>query len=256
MKVELKSLLKKKKSSLGTWVTIPHRSIVEMAKFHNFDWVCFDIEHSSTNIDQLATLISVANGAQIASFVRIFDNDSVIIKRVMDAGASGIIVPMINSKEEALRAYNSMHYPPTGTRGVGLSSAQVYGGNFENYKKWLSQEATLIVQIEHIQAVRNLESILELEQVDGFIVGPYDLSASLGKPGDFQNPEFIQAMDEIKRVQKKFNKGRGIHIVEPDEKLLQQHLAEGFNFIGYSFEARIIEKSFKAAAEAFKTNDR
>lgn len=254
MKVELKSLLKKKKNSLGTWVTIPHRSIVEIAKFHNFDWVCFDIEHSSTNIDQLATLISVANGSQIASFVRIYDNDPVIIKRVMDSGASGIIVPMINTKEQALKAFNSMHYPPVGIRGVGLSSAQVYGGNFENYKKWLTAEAALIVQIEHIEAVRNLESILSLSEVDGFIVGPYDLSASLGKPGDFQNPEFVKAMEEIVRVQNKFNKCRGIHIVEPDEKLLQKHMQEGFNFIGYSFEARIIEKSFKAASEAFKAN--
>lgn len=253
MKVELKSLLKKK-TTLGTWITIPHRFLVEIAKFNEFDWVCFDIEHSTTNIDQLGSLISVANGSQIASFVRVYGNDPVIIKRVMDAGAAGIIVPMINSKEEALKAYDYMHYPPLGTRGVGLGSAQVYGGNFEAYKKWLADEAALIVQIEHIEAVRNLESILSLSQVDGFIVGPYDLSASLGRPGDFHNPEFVDAMKEIVRVQKKFNKCRGIHIVEPDVQQIKTYADEGFNFIGYSFEARIIEKAFKSAAETLRSH--
>lgn len=251
MKVKLKSLLKKK-SCLGTWVTIPHRSIVEIAAFNGFDWVCFDIEHTSINLDQLANLISISNASNLASFVRLSNNDATLIKRVMDAGSSGIIVPMINTKEEALQAYEAMHYPPRGKRGLGLSSAQVYGAHFENYKTWLQNEAALIVQIEHTTAVQNLESILSLDEVDGFIVGPYDLSASLGKPGDFKNPEFIKAMEKIVEVQSKFKKARGIHSVDPSLEQLKENIEKGFNFIGYSFEAMIIEKNFKAASDKFK----
>ena len=112
--------------------------------------------------------------------VRLSVNDATLIKRVMDCGARGIVVPNVNSPEDAKRAVDATMYPPQGNRGVGLFRAQGYGCDFEKYKEWQKNSSIVIVQIEHIDGVENLESILRTEGVDGFIIGPYDLSASLG----------------------------------------------------------------------------
>src|SRR5690606_1098050 len=104
--------------------------------------------------------------------------------------------------EEAMQAYRAMHYPPLGTRGVGLAPAQKYGAAFQEYREWEKDGPVLIVQIEHIQAVRNLKEILSLDEVDGFLVGPYDLSGSLNAPGQFEKSEFLQAMEQIIQASK------------------------------------------------------
>jgi 2-keto-3-deoxy-L-rhamnonate aldolase RhmA len=251
MVMSLKGKILKKQKTLGTWITVYHRAFVEIVADLGYDWACLDIEHSSVDLDQLATLISVGRGRGLDMLVRLSELNTTLIKRVMDSGASGIIVPMINSREQADLAYKSMHYPPRGIRGVGLSTAQKYGGGFEDYKKWLTNESVLIVQIEHKEAVQNLESILSHEGVDGFLVGPYDLSASCGKPGDFESSEFKTAMLQIEKVQQTLDKARGIHIVEPDPKLITNAINKGYNFIAYSFETRLFELRMKEAMKEF-----
>lgn len=250
--MSLKDKILRKQKTLGTWITIYHRAFVEIVADLGYDWACVDIEHSSIDLDQLSTLISVGRGRGLDMLVRLSELDTTLIKRVMDSGASGIIVPMINSREQAELAYKSMHYPPRGIRGVGLAPAQKYGGAFEDYKKWLTNESVLIVQIEHKDGVQNLESILSQEGVDGFLVGPYDLSASFGKPGDFENPEFKTAMLQIEKVQKTLDKACGIHIVEPDPKLVTDALSKGYNFVAYSFETRLFEVRMKEALNEFR----
>jgi 2-keto-3-deoxy-L-rhamnonate aldolase RhmA len=168
----------------------------------------------------------------------------------MDAGSTGIIVPMVNSPEQVVQAYEAMQYPPIGKRGVGLSTAQGFGAKFEEYLSWLKENALLIVQIEHIEAVKNFEKILSRPEVDGFIVGPYDLSASLGKPGQFQDGNYLKAIAEIDRVQSKISKARGIHIVEPDIEQVKNSLKTGYDFIAYSFEMKIIDIELRKARNA------
>ena len=250
--MSLKLKIGKKQKTLGTWITVYHRSFVEIVADLGFDWACLDIEHSSIDLDQLSTLISVGRGRGLDILVRLSELNTTLIKRVMDAGASGIIVPMVNNLEQADLAYKSMHYPPTGIRGVGLSTAQKYGGNFDEYKIWLKNDAVLIVQVEHIDSVNNLNSILSHPGVDGFIVGPYDLSASLGIPGEFDKPQFKQAMAKIESVQKTVDKARGIHIVQPGISQIKGSLDKGYNFIAYSFETRLFEVEMRRAFEQFK----
>lgn len=249
--MSLKKKLKDRERTLGTWITVHHRSFVEIAADLNYDWVCLDIEHSTIDLDQLGTLISVGRGRGLDVLVRLCELDTTLIKRVMDAGASGIIVPMVNSPEDAVKAYRSMHYPPVGIRGVGLSTAQKYGGGFAEYREWLRNDSILIVQIEHQDAVRNFRRILEVPGVDGFIVGPYDLSASFGKPGEFESVEFKGAMEEIERIQKDLGKARGIHIVEPETQLISSNFKKGFDFIAYSFETRVYEVEMRKARSVF-----
>ena len=174
-------------ASIGSWITIGHPSIAEIMADAGFDWLCIDLEHTVTDYYEAQQLIMAIQGKGLKAFVRVGENNSRIIKRVLDAGADGIIVPLVNTANDAIRAVNSVKYPPLGTRGVGLSRAQGYGFDFENYRDNKVKNIKLIVQIEHIDGILNLDSILEIEGVDGTFIGPYDLSGSLGKPGDWEN---------------------------------------------------------------------
>ena len=179
----IKVSLQKKELSTGTWLTIPHRAVVEIFGKSGFDWVVIDLEHAPIDIEQTAELIAHIQGNGMQALVRVTKNEEVIIKRVLDAGADGIVVPMIKSKQEAEKAVSFTYYPPLGSRGVGLNRAQHYGEGFESYKKWLNDNIVIIAQIEHIDAIENLDEILQLKRNRRNHYRPYDLSGSMGYPG-------------------------------------------------------------------------
>ena len=170
--MNLKSKLVNNQLTIGSWITIAHPAIAEIMAKAGFDWLTVDLEHSVTTIREAEELIRVINLHGVPALVRLTDNDASQIKRVMDAGANGIIVPMVNSKADAEKAVAAVYYPPKGKRGVGLARAQGYGATFDNYRKWLDNEAVVIVQIEHIEAVNNLEQIFAVDNIDGYIIGP------------------------------------------------------------------------------------
>lgn len=228
--------------SVGTWMTLAHPAIAEIMCNAGFDWVTIDLEHTVITLREAEELIRVISSKGVTPLVRLTSNNENQIKRVMDAGAHGIIVPMVNTKEQAMQAVQSVYYPPIGKRGVGLARAQGYGTSFLEYKDWVdNQKPTVIVQIEHIDAVSNLEEILSVEGVDGYIIGPYDLSASMHMSGEFNRPEVIAAIEKIKTTAKKMGKPGGIHIVEPDPLVLKQRIEEGFKFIAYSVDIRMLD---------------
>ncbi len=171
---------------------------------------------SAIHINQVQTLILTAQACRMQALVRVYANDAVIIKRVLDAGADGVIVPMINSKADALAMVDNMYYPPRGKRGAGLSRAQKYGIGFEAYQKHLEQHIVLVAQIE------NIKDILSVEAIDATIIGPYDRSASMGKPGQYHLPEVqktIQAYDEGCLA---MDKPRGAHVISSDASELRK----------------------------------
>jgi 2-dehydro-3-deoxyglucarate aldolase len=154
----------------------------------------------------------------------------------MDAGAYGVIVPMVNSKDDAERAVEAVKYPPGGSRGVGLARAQKYGIGFDEYVKNLNMHSIIIVQIEHIDAVNNLEDIVSVKGVDGCIIGPYDLSGSIGVPGQFDHPEMINAMDHIEGICRKSNFPLGFHVIPPEHKSLMEKIDKGYTFVAFSLD--------------------
>jgi len=164
----------------------------------------------------------------------------------MDAGAHGVIVPMVNSPQEAKNAVSAVNYPPIGNRGVGLARAQGYGSSFDDYKKWLAEESIVIVQIEHIKAVEQLKEILSVEGIDAFLVGPYDLSGSLGIPGNFDDPKMKKIMEQIKNEADEINKTAGIHVVSSDHQLVQDKIKEGFKFIAYGVDFLFINDNCRS----------
>ena len=224
------------KPSFGSWITLNHPSIAEIMADAGFDWLCVDMEHSVTDYFEAQQLIMAIQGKGLKAFVRVGENNPRIIKRVLDAGADGIIVPSVNSYEEAVKAVNAVKYPPKGKRGVGLGRAQEYGFNFEGYRDGKAEEITLIVQIEHIQAIKELESILNVEGVDGTFIGPYDLSGSMGKPGMWDEPDVKEALAYYEETVKKYNKMVGFHVIQPDKDLVLEKISKGYNFIAFSID--------------------
>ena len=198
--MNLKEKLRNRELTIGSWITIGSTVVAEIMAKAGYDWLTIDMEHSAITIDIAQELIRVIELCGVTPLVRVGNNDANLIKRVMDAGAHGVIVPMVNSREDAENAVRSVKYPPRGFRGVGLARAQKYGADFEGYKQWNDKNSIVIVQIEHILAVENLEEILSVPEVDGFIIGPYDLSGSLGVPGEFDNPEVLDALKRVKQI--------------------------------------------------------
>lgn len=233
---QVKNKLKKGEVTFGSWITIGSPVVAELMANSGFEWLTIDMEHSAITLDIAQDLIRTIELSGCIPLVRVGENNPTIIKQVMDAGAYGVIVPMVNTREEAERAVKSVKYPPNGIRGVGLARAQKYGFGFDEYKKWLEEESIVIVQIEHVDAVENLEEILSVDGVDGFIVGPYDISGSLGIPGEFDNPKFKNIIKEVLKVVKNSNKPGGFHVIPPDDKEVQKFIDMGYKFIAISLD--------------------
>lgn len=238
--------------SIGSWLTLAHPAIAEIMANAGFDWLAVDLEHSVITIREAEELIRVIDLAGVKPLVRLTSNHPDQIKRVMDAGSHGIIVPMVNSVADAQRAVAAVKYPPQGMRGVGLARAQGYGTRFQEYLKWQATEPLVIVQVEHVQAVENLESIFAVAGVDGYIIGPYDLSASMGIPGQFDHPKFLAAMERVKTVSAQMKMPGGIHVIEADPAQLAQRIEEGYRFIAYSLDIRMLDAACRSGLERVK----
>jgi len=234
--VSIKNKIVSNEITIGSWITIGHHSIVEIMATAGFDWLTIDMEHSAITLDKAQELIAVIQSKNMGAFVRIGENNDLLIKRVMDAGADGVIVPMVNNKYDALKAVNAVKYPPKGSRGVGLARAQNYGIGFDDYNDWQSKNSVVIAQIEHVQAVENIKEIISVDGIDGVIIGPYDLSASLKIPGELENEELVNAVNHVKSVCKQHNHPLGYHIIKPDYKEVKSKIEDGYSFIGFSLD--------------------
>lgn len=232
----LKKKLTSRELTIGSWLTIPHQSVVEIMATAGFDWLTIDLEHAAIDISQVMNLVGLIQGKGMKALTRVSKNEEVIIKRVLDAGVDGVIVPTVKNAEEAKMAVEFVKYPPKGKRGVGLNRAQNYGIGFEEYKEWLDKEVIVIAQIEHIESVHNLESILAVEGIDGIIVGPYDLSASMGMPGNYDHPDVQDALAIIDRVTLKSGKPLGFHVIQSDYQKIKEKIDKGYTFLAFSLD--------------------
>jgi 2-dehydro-3-deoxyglucarate aldolase len=219
-----------------------------------FDWLVLDMEHSVLELSEIQMLIQVLDGKECPAIVRLTSNHPDQIKRVMDAGATGVMVPMIKSAADAKTAVQAVYYPPRGQRGVGLARAQGYGAKFQQYRDWLEKNAVIVVMIEHIDAVNSIDSILSVDGIDAYIIGPYDLSGSMGRIGEFNHPEVTSAIERVLEAGNRLGKPGGIHVVEPDQDELRQRIAAGFSFIGYGLDIRILDTLCRSHIQSIKAN--
>lgn len=252
--MQLKEKLTRNALTIGSWITLGHPSIAEIMAAAGFDWLVLDTEHSILELSEVQMLIQVLDGRQCPAIVRLTSNHPDQIKRVMDAGATGVMVPMIKTAADAEAAVRAVYYPPRGQRGVGLARAQGYGAGFQQYRNWLEESAVIIAMIEHIEAVNAIDSILSVPGIDAYIIGPYDLSGSIGYPGELDHPEVLSAIDRVKESGGRLGKPGGVHVVEPDLDRLRANIEAGFNFLGYGLDIRILDTVCRNHLQSIREN--
>jgi 2-dehydro-3-deoxyglucarate aldolase len=234
--MRLKHKLKNNKLTIGSWIMMSDPVSVEVMALAGFEWLVIDTEHTSIDLQATENLIRTIQANKMFALVRVSKNEEVVIKKVLDMGADGILVPMVCSKEDAMQAINYAKYPPQGTRGVGLYRASRYGTKFNEYKKWVCDELVIIAQIEHINAVNNIDQILEVDGIDGIFIGPYDLSSSIGYPGEVEREEVKDAIQKVLDRCKKYNIPSGFHVVDTRPEKLQLKIDQGCTFLAYGID--------------------
>lgn len=232
-------------TALGSWLTLADPAAAEILARAGFDWLAVDLEHTPLTLERAQELIRVVSLCGVCPLVRLSANDPVLAKRVMDAGAGGVIVPMVNSRADAERAVASVRYPPAGTRGVGMWRAQGYGPGFASYLR-ASRAVFVAVQLEHKLAAENAAEILAVPGVDAFLVGPYDLSASLGVPGRFEHPAVRAALRRMLAAGRAAGVPAGYHEVSPDPAPSLRRLREGCRFLAYGTDYLFLGESARA----------
>lgn len=248
MTASIKRKLASRTPVVGSWISLASDETCEIMARAGFDWLAIDMEHTAIGINDMARLNRIIDLAGVQALVRVGANDPLLIKRALDAGARGVIVPMIATAEQAAAAVAAAHYPPRGSRGVGLHRAQGYGTDFSAYMDWMATEGPLVIaQIEHKDGVAALDTIMAVPGLDGFFIGPYDLSASFGRPGAFDDPEVAAAMAKVDAAVRNGPIPGGIHIVTPDPAELKKRLAAGHCFIAYGVDMLFLASAAQGA---------
>lgn len=240
----IRTKLSSNKPSIGSWIQLPDPNSAEIMAQSGYDWIAVDLEHSCISSNQLVDIfrsLELHNTLPIARISSICPKEC---KSVLDSGAAGIIFPMISCANDAIKAYSYSLWPPLGTRGVAFNRANQFGEDFNDYKE-LAACPLLIGMIETIDGVRNIESILQTNKFDAILIGPYDLSASLGKTGLIQSNEVVDSIQLVKDVCAKYKVSVGLHQVSPNLHQLEDLISEGYQFIPYSIDTVFLAKSSK-----------
>ncbi|OQA03206.1 MAG: 4-hydroxy-2-oxo-heptane-1,7-dioate aldolase [Planctomycetes bacterium ADurb.Bin401] len=242
---KLKKALLNNEVTFGTWIQIGHRAVAEILARQDFDWICVDLEHGVIDLETTAELFAIIESLGKVPVARIPLNDPIWIHRVLDAGAQGLIIPMIKNALQAQSAVEESKYPPFGSRGFGYSRANGYGINFHQYIKEANNEISIILQIEHIDAINELDSILKVDGFDATFIGPLDLAGSMKTVDDLNNPTFLNALEKYRSVSAKLSKTTGMHIVRPNGQNIAKTLSEGYKMIALGLDTVFIEEKAK-----------
>jgi len=243
MKNKLKKKLKKGEKTVGAWITIPHTDISESLSTLSFDWFVFDQEHSVLDEDISQKLMQAMKG-EVTPLIRVAWNDPVIIKKALDTGTYGVIIPWVNSKKDAENAIRACKYPPEGIRGVCPRRTLILDSD---YLKTVNDEILIIVQIETEEAVNNAEEILSVRGVDGFFIGPFDLSASLGLMGQIDHKRVKNAIDSVFEAGKKLGVISGIW--QGAGMKISERLNEGWQMVALGMDINFLMDGARRALE-------
>lgn len=234
--ISIRKKLNNSEPSIGTWMQIPSPDIAEILSYSNYDWIAVDLEHGSIMANDLPSIFrAIESSGCTLPLARISHLSAQACKAALDAGAGGVIVPKVESALDIKTLRDFSCWPPTGQRGVGFSRANLFGKKFTEYQIE-AQNPILVAMIESVNGVKNLDEILELEYLDAIFIGPYDLSASMGITGDFNNKIFLDTISEINEKCLKHKKANGIHIVENSPTLLNDAINRGYQFIAYALD--------------------
>ncbi len=244
-KNRVKELWREGKAAVGVWMVLGSPITAEIIANLGYDWVVVDTEHGAIDIGTMQSIIQAISYTSTVPMVRVAWNDPALIKRALDAGAYGLVIPMVNSPEDAVQAVQAARYPPLGIRSYGGPRARLYGG--VDYFEHANEEIALVVQIEHIDAVNRADKILSVAGVDAFFIGPSDLAISMGiKPGlDQTDPRHVAAVSKVLAAGKKHGVPGGIHVGSAEAA--NERIAQGFQFIGLSSDEGFVRSAASSA---------
>jgi 2-dehydro-3-deoxyglucarate aldolase len=227
---------------LGSWINTASPIVAELMSAAGFDFLAVDIEHSPVDLPGAGALFQAirSGNPSCAPFARVQGHSYAEIKRYMDAGAVGIVCPLVNTRADAEELVQAVKYPPRGRRGVGFCRDNLYGRRLEEQVRDANGETVVCVQIEHIEGVRNIDAILAVEGVDAAFIGPYDLSASLGLPARFEHPDYLAARRRILDACRARGVVAGIHVVQPSPAQVAAVFREGFRLLAYSLDITML----------------
>jgi 2-keto-3-deoxy-L-rhamnonate aldolase RhmA len=229
---------------IGTLVTLASPEVTEIMVEVGFDWLFIDCEHAPFEAQTAQALLQAA-GDRCPCAIRVPSGDKVWIKKALDIGAAGIIVPQVNSPEQAERVVRLCKYPPQGTRGVGIARAHGYGRRFSEYVERANEAVAVILQAEHIDAVNTIEAIVQVPGIDAILIGPYDLSASLGKTGKLNDPEVRAAIVRITKACT--DAGLRLGAFGVTAEAVQPFIKEGFTLIAVGVDTLFLARAAKEA---------
>jgi 4-hydroxy-2-oxoheptanedioate aldolase len=242
----VKQLWKDGKASVGSWMNLGSPLCAEIMSHLGFDWIAVDAEHGPWDLETIQHQFVALSTSDTVPMIRVPGNDAAYINRVLDAGAYGVIVPMVNSREDALRAVQACRYPPLGSRSMGFGRADQYAG--KDYKAKANEEIALVVQIEHIDAVKHIDEILSVPGIDALFIGPADLAASMGIPvvlGDNPDPRHQEAIRTIIASARTHRIPAGIHVATAEDA--NRRIREGFQFIALGTDVFFLVGAARAA---------
>ncbi|HYN11177.1 MAG TPA: HpcH/HpaI aldolase/citrate lyase family protein [Burkholderiales bacterium] len=246
-----KRALKAGKAQIGLWSSLSSNYTVEVIAGAGFDWILLDMEHSPNDLESALTQLQAAAPYPSHPVVRVPWNDMVSIKRLLDIGAQSLLVPYVSTPAEARQAVSYTRYPPGGVRGVAGTTRATRFGRVKDYARRAQEEICLLVQVETQQALDSIEAICGIDGVDGVFIGPADLHASLGYPGEIANPKVKPLIDDaIRRIRKA---GKAPGILTPSEADARHWLECGALFVAVGADVGILARGAEALAAKFKS---
>jgi 2-dehydro-3-deoxyglucarate aldolase len=234
--------------SVGTMVTLKSPEVSEILSQVGFDWLFIDAEHAPFSTRDMQSILQSVG--ETPCLIRLASDSEVEIKKALDIGAAGIIVPQVNTAEQAEQVVRMARYYPEGNRGVGIGRAHGYGLKFQDYINKANDEITVVVQAEHIEAVNNIHSISEVPGIDAVLVGPYDLSASMGKLGKIENPDVVSAIDKVTKVC--LDAGIQLGIFGVSAEAVIPYIEKGYTLIVAGVDTLMLAKSAQALLKNLK----
>lgn len=243
----LKSALQRGGVQSGLWMTLANGAVAEIAGNAGFDWCLIDGEHGPNTLTTIQSQLQALAGTAAHPVVRVPMGEDWMLKQVLDLGAQTIVVPMVNTPEQAKQIAAAVRYPGTGTRGMGAALARASGyGNIVDYVSSANDQICLFVQIESQEAVDNVDAIAAVEGVDGLFVGPADLSADMGFVEQLNAPEVQAVIDHVYARTKAAGKIAGTVVFDPDD--FQNQVNRGVTFLGVGADAHALHHALRGLA--------
>ena len=224
------------------WTSIGHPQLAELIVQSGVDCLGIDLEHSTISQEQAQRIIAASQAHGVSCIPRVASHNGEAIRRLLDSGADGILVPTVETVDQVAKLIQWIKYPPVGRRGIGVARAQGYGHDFEQYIETWNEKSILLIQIESMAAVENIDRLLQFDDVDGVMIGPYDLSGSLGIPGQIDSELVQSASQRVVESCKKHNKACGTHLVSPDSQSIQSALKAGYTFLALASDVFILQQ--------------